>query len=197
MTTLNSRIASLATAIGTDIKGLTNTIGLLSSLTTINTGTIVAAINEIKESVDTERTARIGTDTSLRSDITNIQNQLSGGIATINDITTSTSTVFSSYKVVTLLADLRTEVFGGIPTSTLDTIKELADFLSDNTIANGLIDQLAKRVRVDSVQSFTNEQKLQARENIGAASESSFTNLISALGTIDYDYVADYNTAKA
>lgn len=44
---LSARITSLAQAIGADIKALFTSIGSLSSLTTENKGSLVAAVNEV------------------------------------------------------------------------------------------------------------------------------------------------------
>lgn len=233
MTTLNQRIADLAVAIGTDIKGLRNTIGVLTSLNTTDKTSIVNAINElvgvdadintliggtgtqiaaavglsgsksIKEAlievallISTETTNRTNADSGLDTRLTSVETALLTAGAQINDSAPSTTEVYSSQKVEDLVLNLENTILGGIPISTLDTIKELADFLTDNTVASGLVSQLAKRVRVDAAQSFTSVEKSQARTNIDAASGTDFNNLVSDLGTIDYNYVADYTSAK-
>ena len=233
MTTLNQRIADLAVAIGTDIKGLRNTIGVLTSLNTTDKTSIVNAINElvgvdseintliggtgtqiaaavglsgsksIKEAliqvallISTETTNRQDADTGLDGRLTDVETALQTAGAQINDLAPSTTEVYSSQKVEDLVLNLENTILGGIPLSTLDTIKELADFLTDNTVASGLVSQLAKRVRVDAAQSFTSGEKSQARTNIDAASGTDFSNLVTDLGTLDYNYVTDYTTAK-
>lgn len=233
MTTLNQRIADLAVAIGTDIKGLRNTIGVLTSLNTTDKTSIVNAINElvgvdadintliggtgtqiaaavglsgsksIKEAlievallISTETTNRTNADTSLDTRLSDVETALLTAGAQIDDSAPSLTAVYSSQKVEDLVLNLENTILGGIPISTLDTIKELADFLTDNTVASGLVSQLAKRVRVDAAQSFTSGEKSQARTNIDAASGTDFNNLVSDLGTIDYNYVADYTSAK-
>jgi hypothetical protein len=233
MTTLNQRIADLAVAIGTDIKGLRNTIGVLTSLNTTDKTSIVNAINElvgvdseihtliggtgtqiaaavglsgsksIKEAlievallISTETTNRTTADSGLDTRLTSVETALLTAGAQINDSAPSTTEVYSSQKVEDLVLNLENTILGGIPLSTLDTIKELADFLTDNTVASGLVSQLAKRVRVDAAQSFTSGEKSQARTNIDAASGTDFNNLVSDLGTLDYNYVSDYTTAK-
>lgn len=235
MTTLNQRIAALATAIGTDIKGIYNLIGVLSTLSTTDKTSVVAAINElnteigdinsliggtsaqlaaavgasgtktVKEAllavynlITTEASDRSSADQGLQDQIDDINDMIAGGLgAQIDDLNASTSTVYSSSKVDALISNLEQTLLGGIPDSTLDTIKEIADFLKDNSVANGLIAQLSKRVRVDAAQTFTGTEQAQGRSNIGAASATDLSDLISAIGTIDYNYVADYNTAKA
>lgn len=175
MATLESRIVSLAQAIGLDIKNTNNAIGVLSSLTTTQKSNVVAAINELN--------AAIGAiDLS----------------AVINDAaTTATDKTYSVDKIKSLLAALKSDILGGIPATALDTIKELADFLADNTVAGGLVEQLGNRVRVDAAQTFTSGQQSQARSNIGAAAASDLSSLSSAIGNTDHNFVTDYTTAKA
>lgn len=175
MATLEQRIVSLAQAIGLDVKNLTNSIGVLANLTTTEKTNLVAAINELK------------------SDLGSID--LSG---LINDAAASgTDVTYSVDKILALLDTLKSDILGGIPSTALDTIKELADFLSDNTVAGGLVEQLGNRVRVDAAQSFDSTKQAQGRSNIGAASASDLTSLSNAIGDTDHNFVTDYNTAKA
>lgn len=175
MATLESRIVSLAQAIGLDIKNTNNAIGVLSSLTTTQKSSVVAAINELAASIG-------AIDLS----------------AVINDAaTTATNKTYSIDKIKSLLAALKSEILGGIPATALDTIKELADFLADNTVAGGLVEQLGNRVRVDAAQTFTSGQQTQARSNIGAAAATDLSSLSSAIGNTDHNFVTDYTTAKA
>lgn len=175
MATLESRIVSLAQAIGLDIKNTNNAIGVLSSLTTTQKSNVVAAINELNASIG-------AIDLS----------------AVINDAaTTATNKTYSVDKIKSLLAALKSDILGGIPSTALDTIKELADFLADNTVAGGLVEQLGNRVRVDAAQTFTSGQQSQARSNIGAAAATDLSSLSSAIGNTDHNFVTDYTTAKA
>lgn len=67
----------------------------------------------------------------------------------------------------------------------LDTLKELADALDNNpSFAADIATAMGKRVRVDAAQTFTAIEKKQGCENLG-------------LGDPDYDFISDYNTAKA
>jgi hypothetical protein len=176
MATLEQRIIDLAQAIGTDVKALNNTVGILANLTTTQKANLVVAINEIKAQI-----------ASL--DLTGLIDDGAGAGDT--DVT------YSADKIIALLDALKTDLLGGIPPSTLDTIQELAHYLTDNQVAGGLVEQLANRIRVDAAQSFTAGQQTQARDNVGAAAASAFTALVAALGDVGHDFVSDYTLAKA
>lgn len=175
MATLEQRIVSLAQAIGLDIKNTNNAIGTLASLSTTEKSNVVAAINELYAAIS-------AVDPS----------------AVINDAaTTATNKTYSIDKIKSLLASLKSDILGGIPATALDTIKELADFLVDNTVAGGLVEQLGNRVRVDAAQSFDSTKQAQGRGNIGAAAASDLTTLSNAIGNTDHNFVTDYTTAKS
>lgn len=176
MSTLEQRLVLLAQSIGTDVKGLNNLIGVLSGLNTTNKTNLVAAINEVKAALAT-------------IDLTSIIND--GAIAGVADKT------YSADKIIALIAQAKADMLGGITDTTLDTIKELADFLKSNSVAGGVVEQLNKRVRVDAGQSFTSAEQIQARGNIGAAAVTDLVLLSNSIGNADHDFVADYNTAKA
>ena len=176
MATLEQRLIDLAQAIGTDVKALNTTVGVLANLTTTQKTNLVAAINEVKAQI-----------TSL--DLTGLIDD-SAGVGDI-DVT------YSADKIITLLEALKTDLLGGIPPSTLDTIQELADYLTDNQVAGGIVEQLAHRVRVDAAQSYTAPQQAQARDNIGAAAAAVVASLLAALGDVGHDFVSDYTLAKA
>ena len=175
MATLESRIISLAQAVGLDVKNLTNSIGVLANLTTTEKTNLVASINELKSDLGS-------------IDLTGL----------IDDAATSgTDVTYSVDKILDLLDTLKSDILGGIPSTALDTIKELADFLADNTVAGGLVEQLGNRVRVDAAQSFDSTKQAQGRSNIGAASAGDLTSLANAIGNADHNFVTDYTTAKA
>jgi hypothetical protein len=109
---------------------------------------------------------------------------------------TATDVAYSPNKITSLLSSLKSEILGGIPAASLDTIKELADFLSDNTVTGGIVEQLGNRVRVDAAQSFNSGQQTQGRSNIGAAAAADLSALSSTIGNTDRDFAGDYATAK-
>lgn len=176
MATLEQRIIDLAQAIGTDVKSLNNTVGVLANLTTTQKANLVVAINDLQAQISTLDLTGLIDDTAGIGDI---------------DVT------YSADKIIALLDALKTDLLGGIPPSTLDTIQELADYLTDNQVAGGIVEQLANRVRVDAAQNFTAPQQAQARDNIGAAAASALTALVATLGDTDHDFVGDYTLAKA
>ena len=77
---LVTQISDLATRVGTEIKAVQTKIGTLSSLTTTDKTSVVAAINEVQ--------AEVGSG---------------GGGATINDSAASTTEVYSSQKTTDLV----------------------------------------------------------------------------------------------
>jgi hypothetical protein len=165
---LQTQLVALANAIGADIKTARNNVGSLSSLTTTQKGSIVAAINEIKTALDAA----------------------AGGGAVINDsagdgVTTQT---WSANKIFDTIAEaraaLKDELVAGAGAA-LDTFAELATAMgNDPTFAATLATQMGNRVRFDSAQTLTAPQKAQACDNIG-------------IGDPEYDLAAAYNTAKA
>lgn len=172
--TLEQRLILLAQAIGADIKTLTAAQGSLSSLTTTAKSSLVAAVNELKGIVD----------------------GLSGGGAVINDAAGDGDTMvtWSANKIhdtiVAASAALKDELTDGAGAA-LDTLAELADALNnDPNFAATIATEIANRVRYDAVQSLTEPQMAQARDNIGAQAAA-------AVGDTDHDFVGDYNTAKA
>lgn len=208
MATLKYRISALGVSMATDIKGLTNMIGILSALNTASKSNLVAALNEL-HGIATTNAAAIGPLAGLT---TTSKNTL---VAAINEVKAAVSAVdltaliddaalpgvinktYSADKIVGLLGALETKIMGGITPEALDTVKELADYLSSESVANGIVSQMANRVRVDSAQSFTSEQQAQGRANIGAAAAADLASLTAAIGNTDHDFVAEYNAAKA
>lgn len=175
MPALESRLIALATAIGTETKSLRVGQGVLGSLNTSAKTNLVAAVNEVLA----------------------IANAASGGGVAINDALGdgATTVTWSANKIydelVAAIAGLRSELLGPSALAALNTFDELAAAMGDDpnfaaTIATGL----GNRVRVDAVQTFTEPQKLQARNNIGAVASVD-------IGNPDTDLVAVYNTARA
>lgn len=201
MATLESRLVSLAQAVGGDVKTITTAIGTLSNLTTTQKGNVVAALNELNSSIGTLSsltTTQKGNLVAAINEVLSAVNSIDL-TALIDDAagTGNTDVTYSADKIVDLLDALKSEIMGGIPASTLDTIKELADFLADNTVAGGLVEQLANRVRVDAAQSFNSTQQTQGRSNIGAAAAADLTTLSNNIGNTDRDFAGDYTTAKS
>ena len=140
---LQTQIHSLVIRVADEFKAVYSKIGNLSSLSTTDKSTLVAAINELKAAIAT--------------------------VAVIDDLTPgSTTTTFSASKIVTLLDALRAQILGGAD-GAYDTLLELQQALqNDQTGIAGLTAAIDKRVRFDAVQTLTAPEQLQTRTNIGA-----------------------------
>lgn len=212
MATLQARLEALASAIGTDIKGLRNMIGILANLTTDAKGNLASSINEVDAHADVidaklggSQTA-IGDAVGIVGDRTVVQAlqklyfdiQTLGGDEIINDAAVSGNTgqTYSADKIISLLLASESKILGGMAPETLDTIKELADYLAGEGVAGGIVAQLSKKVDVSLAQMFTTAEQLQGRQNINAASETEFQGLLAGLGAYDTDFAAIYEAAK-
>lgn len=175
---LETRIISLAQAIGTDIKNLNTSQGSLSSLTTTAKTSLVAAINELAVMIGSAG-AEIN-DAAGNGDV---------------DVTWSADKIFDTIEAAKVA--VKNDLVAGAGAA-LDTLNELATALNnDPSFATTIAGEIANRVRFDAAQTLTSPQKAQARDNIGAASAADVSGLITGLGAYDSDYVATYNTAKA
>ena len=162
MSTLQARITDLATRMATECKSLRTLINTnasdLSALTTTQKGSLVAAINELKSAID-------GVGSSI----------------TISDSTTSTTQVWSSSKVASAIQTAKDELTSGAA-SALDTLAELAAALgNDANFASTVTTALGYRLRYDSAQTLTSQQKTQACANLG-------------VGEPDTDFVSTFNS---
>jgi hypothetical protein len=166
---LQTRIQALYAAIAAAINDDRNARGALSSLTTADKSSIVAAINEV-----------LGVAESA-------QNAVNG---LINDEAPSASHAFSSQKVTDLLVALKDEILGGA-SGAFDTLKELEDALADADVT-GLLSAIGNRVRFDAAQTLDSTQQATARTNIGAASAADLTALSDAIGDTDTDFAAAF-----
>ena len=176
-----TRVAALATAIGADIKTLTQNQGTLSSLSTTAKSNLVAAINEIF-TITSNAQAAAGAQ---------ILDTAGDGVT---DKTWSANKIYD--ELTAAIAALRTELTNGAAAA-LDTFAELAAALNnDPSFATNVATSLANRVRYDAAQTLTAPQQAQARSNIGAASAADLTALTTAVGNTDADFVATYTTAK-
>jgi hypothetical protein len=111
---LASNISTLATRVGTEFKTLRtsltgNSTGSLAALETTAKGNLVVAINEVNA----------------------LAEGAAGGGATINDVTPSTETVYSSSRTEARIDERVTTLTGTAPAN-LDTLGELADALADD-----------------------------------------------------------------
>ncbi len=175
---LESRIIALAQAVGTDVKALTAAQGSLSALNTTAKTSLVAAINELL--------ALAGGSGASIDDLAGDGN---------TGVTWSANKIFDSIEAAK--AAVKNELVSGAGAA-LDTLNELAAALgNDPSFAATIAAEVANRVRYDATQTLTAPQQVQARSNIGAASASDVSGLLTGLGAYDRDYAADYTAAKA
>ena len=157
-TQLNSFVLRVAEEFNT-VKGRT---GTLTALTTTDKSSLVAAINELKAAIVTA--------------------------VMIDDLQVSTTTTYSSNKVVTLLDALKADILGGADPA-YDTLLELQQALqNDQSGIAALTSAIDKRVRFDAAQTLTVLEQQQARTNIGAVAASD-------IGDVATDFVAIFEAA--
>lgn len=157
-TQLNSFVLRVAEEFNT-VKGRT---GTLTALTTTDKSSLVAAINELKAAIVTA--------------------------VMIDDLQVSTTTTYSSNKVVTLLDALKADILGGADPA-YDTLLELQQALqNDQSGIAALTSAIDKRVRFDAAQTLTVVEQQQARTNIGAVAATD-------IGDVATDFVAIFEAA--
>lgn len=177
---LSSQISLFATRLGTDMKSVIANVGTLTDLSTTAQTSLVAAINEVKTTVDSMSTS-LG--------------------ATIDDSATNTSQTWSSSQINTAITDAINALVNGAPEA-MDTLKELADAIEENGDAISALETIAAgHVRFNEAQSLTDEQKAQARTNIDAVSQAELTAAVAAVDLSGYltstDAAATYATLTA
>lgn len=176
-TNLVADLEALATALGTDVKTLTTAVGVLSSLTTADKTSLVAAINEVKA----------GSAGSPPDATTTVKGVVE--LATNAETTTGTDTVRA---VTPAGVQAAIDALVAAAPGTLNTLDELAAAVGDDAnFAATITTALANRVRHDAAQGLGGPAQVQARSNIAAAAAVDVGN-VAAL-----DSVATYNAAKA
>lgn len=215
MTTFSEQLTTFATRVGTECKTLHTKIGELTNLTTDDQTSVVNAVNEVKTAASTlqstlnELSSRVttveGTANTSQGDLTLVQTQISslqttvGEIQTtlesistgveIDDETASDTTTYSSNKIESVVTTakqaVKDDLLGGAGEA-YDTLKELADLIESNETAIEALEALAAgHVKFDAAQELTDEQKTQARSNIGAADASTVSTLSSSLTSLE------------
>lgn len=157
-TQLNSFVLRVADEFNT-VKGRT---GVLTSLTTTDKTSLVAAINELKGAI-------LST-------------------VAIDDASVTTTSTYSSSKIVSALDALKADILGGAGPA-FDTLLELQNaLLTDQSGIAALTASIDKRVRFDAAQTLTVPEQTQALSNIGGVAASD-------IGNTSIDYVAVFNAA--
>lgn len=164
-TTLNQQIQALATQVGSDVKTLIAKQGDLSKLTTSQKASLVLAINELNSAISQIDMSKVIEDGQTAADKTWSSNKI------LSEITTKCN-------------EVKTALLGGAGDA-YDTLKELADLITDNKELIDSLQELAgAHVRYDAAQELSPGQKKQARSNIGAADDAEYQATKIAVGTI-------------
>lgn len=159
---LQTQLHSFVLRAAQEFNAVTAKIGSLASLSTTDKTNLVAAINELKTAVSAS--------------------------TSINDAAVTTTSTYSSSKIVGLLDALKAEILGGADAA-YDTLLEIQQALqTGETAATALLDAVNKRVRYDAAQTLTAAEQTQARGNIGAIAASD-------VGDTTFDFVAAFEGA--
>lgn len=181
MTDVIQLIDNLAAAVGGDVSAINAAItaidakrGDLTALTTAQKSSIVAALNELKATVD-------GIDVA----------------AAIDDAALSAGGTWSSHKISSEIQAAIGDLKDNAPAA-FDTLKEIAQELDANqSLRDSILAAQAKRVRFDAAQTLSDGEKGQARSNIGAAAADAVASLSTSLGNVaTANPVATYTAAK-
>ena len=128
----NQTITEFAEFVGMKDKEIVKLIGALSTLTTTQKDTLVGAINEMNQRIDS----------------------LSSSAAGINDSATNETSTLSAKKILELLnqakADVKNELLGGEVNQSIDTIKELGDMLKDIQTGEDGLNKLIQKITMSN-----------------------------------------------
>lgn len=142
--------------------------------------TLASQLNLFATRVGTECKTIKGSVTALTTRVTALE-----GKSYIDDTAKSTTKAYSSSKVEDLITAakkaVKDDLLGGAGTA-YDTLKELADLIQTNKDSITALQTLAAgHVKFDTAQELTEEQKKQARDNIGVVSSTDVTSQIKAV----------------
>lgn len=128
----NQTITEFAEFVGMKDKEIVKLIGALSTLTTTQKDTLVGAINEMNQRI----------------------NSLSSSAAGINDSATNETSTLSAKKILELLnqakADVKNELLGGQVDASIDTIKELGDMLKNIQTGEDGLNKLIQKITISN-----------------------------------------------
>jgi len=121
-------LTEFAEFVGMKDKEIMKLIGIMQQLTTTEKNTIVGAINEMNQRI----------------------NSLSSSAAGINDSATDETATLSAKKILELLnkakADVKNELLGGQVDASIDTIKELGDMLKNIQTGEDGLNKLVQKI---------------------------------------------------
>ena len=169
------RINELATAIGTTIKDVKDSVGNVSGLSTTNKTSVVGAINELDTAIKTK--------SSLTLDTVRIE--------LINDIgAPSTTSTYSSSRIEDKISEaveagktaVKNSILDGAE-SAYDTLKEIQEIIKeDKTAAASLLESVNNRLKINEKMELTPEQKNFIAESLGFEDTDFVNTFNKALG---------------
>jgi putative phage capside-related protein len=128
----NQTITEFAEFVGMKDKEIMKLIGIMQQLTTTEKDTIVGAINEMNQRI----------------------NSLSSSAAGINDSATNETATLSAKKILELLnqakADVKNELLGGQVDASIDTIKELGEMLKNIQTGEDGLNKLVQKITMSN-----------------------------------------------
>lgn len=128
----NQTITEFAEFVGMKDKEILKLIGAMQSLTTSQKDTLVGAINEMNQRI----------------------NSLSSSAAGINDSATNETSTLSAKKILELLnqakADVKNELLGGEVDQSIDTLKELGDMLKNIQTGEDGLNKLIQKITMSN-----------------------------------------------
>lgn len=144
----NQTITEFAEFVGMKDKEIVKLIGDLQTLSTTEKTSIVGAINELKQTL----------------------NSLSSNAAGINDSATNETSTLSAKKIIELVnqakTDAKSEILGGNVAAELDTIKELADALNGMKTGEDGLNKLIQKISQTNEALTTLNQKFTALDSV-------------------------------
>lgn len=144
----NQTITEFAEFVGMKDKEIVKLIGAMQSLTTSQKDTLVGAINEMNQKI----------------------NSLSSSAAGINDSATNETSTLSAKKILELVnqakTDAKSEILGGNVAAELDTIKELSDELNGMKTGEDGLNKLIQKISQANEAITTLNQKFTALDGV-------------------------------
>lgn len=141
-------LTEFAEFVGMKDKEIIKLIGVMQSLSTTQKDTIVGAINEMNQRI----------------------NSLSSNAAGINDSATDEASTLSAKKILELVnqakADVKNELLGGEVDASIDTIKELGEMLKGIQTGEDGLNKLIQKISQSNEALTTLNQKFTALDGV-------------------------------
>lgn len=144
----NQTLTEFAEFVGMKDKEIIKLIGAMQGLTTTQKDTLVGAINEMNQRI----------------------NSLSGSAAGINDSATNETSTLSAKKILELVnqakADVKNELLGGEVDASIDTLKELGEMLKGIQTGEDGLNKLIQKISQANEALTTLSQKFTALDSV-------------------------------